>query len=133
MGTNRSLYTGLCQLTLRLRTRLFGTLVGADPYGNYYYVSKRKDWAGRQARWVMYKGEPDPTTVPAAWFGWLHHTCDAPLPSTIASGYLWFRPHVPNLTGTGAAYLPAGHELSRLGQRLSGPMPADPSVWRPTE
>ena len=133
MYENRSFYVGLCQLTLRLRTRLFGTLVGGDPFGNYYYVSKRKDWAGRQARWVVYAGDPEPTLVPPAWFGWLHHMCDAPLPSTIASGYLWFRPHRANLSGTQAAYLPAGHDLSRLGTRLAFAAHANPRLWRPTD
>lgn len=133
MKTNRSLYRAACQMALRIRSRLFGTLIGADAYGHYYYVSKRKDGNGRQERWVLYTGAPDPSGIPATWFGWLHHTCDAPLPSPVTSGYLWCKPHEPNQTGSQAASLPEGAELTRIGLGLSGSQPANPRVWQPSE
>lgn len=133
MYDHRSFYQSLCQLTLWVRTQLFARLVGADEYGNAYYASRRRDWAGREARWVIYAGEPEASKVPPSWFGWLHHMHDDPLPNTLASGYLWYRPYRPNLTGTMAAYLPAGHLLSRMGQRTTATPHTDFRVWQPTD
>lgn len=67
--------------TLRLLISLKGHFVGKDERGNLYYqegylFSKPNR---RPHRWVIYKGEADPTAIPAAWHGWLHFTHEAPL------------------------------------------------------
>ena len=82
-----------------LHTKLHGELVGEDAYGNVYYKSKRMRSGGRQERWVIYKGEPDASKVPAEWHAWLHHTTDAPIEAPTRE---WMKPHVANMTGTAA-------------------------------
>jgi len=106
-----------------LLTRFFGREVGQDEDGQRYFRSHFKDWAGRETRWVLYAGEPEASKVPPAWRAWLQHLCDAPpeqdakrlLPKGSSCGYVWLKPHVPNLTGSEAASLPSGHVLRRLG------------------
>lgn len=103
------------QIGTRLTIRLFGEQVGEDPLGNRYFRSRRSKEFGRESRWVLYKGEPEASLVPPDWFGWLHHTCDQPLPSDGESLYVWQKPHQPNLSATGAAPLPLGHPASAVG------------------
>lgn len=89
-------------------TRLFtsrkGVKVGEDSQGNVYYKEKN----GRR-RWVIYKNGPvEASRVPAEWHGWLHYTFDE-LPSEQAHvSKPWEKEHQPNLTGSQAAYMPAG-------------------------
>ena len=97
------------QLGTILMTRLFGVQVGQDAYGNRYFRSRREKDSGRESRWVLYKHEPEPSLVPPAWYGWLHHMCDEPLPNGGENLYVWQKPHQPNLSGTDAAPLPACH------------------------
>ncbi|MGE4351558.1 MAG: NADH-ubiquinone oxidoreductase subunit NDUFA12 family protein [Bdellovibrionales bacterium] len=92
-----------------LATRLTGVCVGQDSFGNRYYRSRRVRAGRREKRWVFYAGEPEASMVPPDWFGWLHHSCDQPLPNDPESRYVWLRPHQPNLSGTEAAPLPSGH------------------------
>ena len=66
-------------LSTWLYTQFFGTLVGMDEFGNNYYCSKRKTGGNRERRWVLFKGEPEASTVPPEWHAWLHHTIDRPL------------------------------------------------------
>jgi len=98
----------------RLLTWWSGELVGSDSFGNRYY--RRKGTAklikgggmeSRDRRWVIYRGEAEPSKVPAEWHGWLHHTCDTP-PDESAPRRPWQKPHLPNLTGTASAYRPPG-------------------------
>ena len=90
-----------------LHTKLHGEKVGEDAYGNVYYKSKRKRFAGREERWVVYTGEAEASKVPPEWHAWLHHTTDAPIDAPTRA---WQKPHLPNLTGTDKAYLPPGHD-----------------------
>jgi NADH:ubiquinone oxidoreductase subunit len=57
-----------------------GKFVGEDDFGNRYYAAKtiRDGDAGRQRRWVIYKGYAEPSKVPAEWHGWLHNTFKEP-------------------------------------------------------
>lgn len=107
-----------------LHTKLHGELVGEDAYGNVYYKSKRMRGT-RQERWVIYKGEPEASKVPAEWHVWLHHTTDAPLER---SARPWAKPHQPNLTGTAKAYMPPGAD-QRGGQRAKSA--DDYQAWTP--
>ena len=108
-----------------LHTKLHGELVGEDAYGNVYYKSKRMRSGGRQERWVIYKGEPDASKVPAEWHAWLHHTTDAPIEAPTRE---WMKPHVANMTGTAAAYMPPGAD-ARGGQRAKAA--DDYQAWKP--
>lgn len=90
-----------------LGTQLFtwrkGIRVGADDQGNIYY--KNKD-ASR--RWVIYNGEAEASRVSPDWHGWLHHTWPHPPTDKPLVHKEWEAPHQENLTGTAAAYAPAG-------------------------
>ena len=95
----------------RLYTLLRGKLVGTDEFGNRYYRGKGRSFLGREKRWVLYKGGIDASKVPAEWHAWLHHMVAEPLTEEAAKARPWQKEHAPNLTGTAAAYRPAGHEF----------------------
>lgn len=111
---------------MTIGTRLFtwarGELVGTDSFGNRYYREK----GGGKRRWVLYQGETEASRVPSEWHAWLHHTVNdlpheqPPVP--------WQKEHVPNLTGTAAAYRPPG-ALERGGHRAAATGDYEP--WRP--
>ncbi|MGH1330631.1 MAG: NADH:ubiquinone oxidoreductase subunit NDUFA12 [Paracoccaceae bacterium] len=90
-----------------LGTQLFtwrkGVRVGDDSLGNIYYKT-RDD----KRRWVIYNGEIEASRVNPDWHGWLHHTFDAPPTDAPLAHKDWEKPHQANLTGTAAAYAPAG-------------------------
>ena len=113
-------------------TRLFtifkGEFVGRDEFDNRYYREKHK-WAGRrERRWVLYKNKDEASSVPPSWHGWLHHIfAETPAEKPLAAKS-WEKPHLPNLTGTTAAYRPPGHILEG-GQRDRATGDYEP--WRP--
>ncbi len=90
-----------------LNTQLFtarnGVKVGEDAQGNVYY--KTKDGV---RRWVIFNGEAEASRVSPDWHGWLHHTWDEPPTEAPLVHKAWEKDHLPNLTGTVAAYAPAG-------------------------
>lgn len=112
-------------------TRREGEKVGEDEFGNVYYRSRngKIDPAlGHERRWVIFAGEAEASTVPPGWAGWLHHTTDV-APSQ--EGYKpreWQLPHVPNMTGTPAAYRPKG---STLGANARPAATGDYQPWSP--
>ena len=99
-----------------------GTKVGEDSLGNRYFASR--DGA---RRWVIYQGSNDASRVPPEWHGWLHHTHDD-LPDSLPPVRDWQAAPTPNLTGTAAAYRPAG-SLERGGRRA--PASGDYQAWTP--
>lgn len=109
-------------------TWLFGQYVGRDGGGNRYYRSHRFARYGRDRRWVLYKGEPEASQIPPEWHAFLHHLSHTPL-SPAKSGRPWQKEHVPNLTGTPAAYLPQGH-VFKGGHRA--PATGDYEPWYPS-
>ena len=109
-----------------LKTMVAGELVGTDKYGNRYYRGRGRSGYNRDRRWVVYKGRPEASKVPPEWHAWLHHLTDAPLDE--AQRHAWQQEHVPNLTGTRAAYRPPGSVL-RGGRRKRGTGDYEP--WTP--
>jgi NADH:ubiquinone oxidoreductase subunit len=107
-----------------------GSFVGEDDFGNKYYSAKtiRDGDAGRQRRWVVYKGYAEPSKVPAEWHGWLHHTFAEPPTKAPLKRRSWELDHIPNLTGTVDAYKPPG-SISRGGERAKAT--GDYQAWRP--
>ena len=99
-----------------------GKKVGEDSLGNRYFASK--DGA---RRWVIYHGSNDASRVPPEWHGWLHNTHDD-LPESLPPVRSWQIEPTPNLTGTAAAYRPAG-SLERGGKRASAS--GDYQAWTP--
>ena len=96
----------LSDASVRWMTLCSGTKVGEDQLGNVYYTGKPKRGLKRQRRWVLYKGAPDASSVPAEWHGWLHHQSDELPAATNPLRRTWQLPPQQNLTGTANAYVP---------------------------
>lgn len=108
-----------------LGTRIFtwrrGVKVGEDEQGNVYYRN-----FDDTKRWVIYAGEPLASNVPPAWHGWLHNTFEKTPEKQPLPHKAWEKPHQGNLTGTAAAYLPAGSM-----RRADTAERADYEAWQP--
>jgi NADH:ubiquinone oxidoreductase subunit len=112
----------------QLWTWRFGELVGEDEQGNRYYRTKGRKIdpsLGFERRWVVYNGYAEATRVPPSWHGWLHHTVDVAPTEEAYKPHQWEKPHIPNLTGTPAAYRPSGSTLA------SGRRPAATGDYQP--
>ncbi|KAK8941304.1 hypothetical protein KSP39_PZI010191 [Platanthera zijinensis] len=62
------------------------TLVGVDKAGNRYFTRK-EDTRGimKEKRWVIFKSEQDPTSIPVEWICWLNgQRKRAPTPEEMA-------------------------------------------------
>ena len=117
----------------RLYTWLRGKEVGRDQFGNRYFRDKggrrvHEDSLRTERRWVVYDGEVEASRVPADWHAWLHHTSDDIPPPGGLPKRPWQKEHVPNMTGTAAAYRPSGHTLAG-GVRAKGT--GDYEAWTP--
>ncbi|MFP4097334.1 MAG: NADH:ubiquinone oxidoreductase subunit NDUFA12 [Alphaproteobacteria bacterium] len=89
-----------------------GKRIGTDGYGNVYYQTSPRKGYKYARRWVMYKGAPEPSTVPPEWHGWLHHQTDTvPGQEGVSYRRSWQKPPIANMTGTNKAYRPPGHLL----------------------
>jgi NADH:ubiquinone oxidoreductase subunit len=114
-------------LSTRLYTKSNGRFIGEDTAGNRYYEDKKGlGPADRPRRWVIYNGEADASKVPPEWHGWLHYIVDEP-GNVAYQAKSWQKPHVPNLTGTPAAYRPTGSILNPTRRRPAAP---DYEPWR---
>jgi NADH:ubiquinone oxidoreductase subunit len=112
-------------------TWLHGEFVGTDEYGNRYYRTrgdKIDPGLGFERRWVIYNGYAEASTIPPPWFGWIHHTFDTPPPQATTQTRPWQKPHLPNLTGSAAAYRPPGSTLAS-GRRPKAT--GDYKAWTP--
>ena len=112
----------------RIYFGLAGKKVGRDGFATRYYRMRGRR-AGRDRRWVIYTGAPEATKVPPEWHAWLHHMVEEPPPPSGVREYPWEKEHVPNPTGTEAAYLPPGHVL-KGGRRSRATGDYEP--WRPS-
>ena len=115
----------------QLWTWRFGELVGQDAQGNTYYRTKGgkiDPTLGFERRWVVYNGYAEATKIPPSWHGWIHHTVDVAPTEENYVAREWEKPHVPNMTGTPAAYRPSGSTLAR-GRRPAAT--GDYQAWTP--
>ena len=99
----------------QLWTWRFGELVGEDEQGNRYYRTRGGEidpTLGFERRWVIYNGYAEASRIPPGWHGWIHHVVDEPPTQSNYKPREWEKPHQPNLTGTPAAYRPAGSTLA---------------------
>jgi NADH:ubiquinone oxidoreductase subunit len=90
-------------LGTQLHTWRKGERVGEDDAGNIFYQAD-----GGKRRWVIFNGEAEASRVSPDWHGWLHHTWNEPPTEKPLPRKAWEKPHQMNLTGTAAAYAPAG-------------------------
>jgi NADH:ubiquinone oxidoreductase subunit len=112
----------------QLWTWRFGEVVGTDEQGNIYYRTKGgkiDPTLGFERRWVVYNGLAEASRIPPSWHGWMHHTVDVPPTEDGYAPREWEKPHVPNMTGTPAAYRPSGSTLA------SGRRPAATGDYQP--
>lgn len=98
-----------------------GTIVGEDSQGNKYYEN-----ADKSRRWVIYNGIIDGSRIPADWHGWIHHTFDECPGTTPLVHKEWEKEHQKNVSGTDAAYHPAGSIFAP-----SSKSPRDYEAWQP--
>jgi NADH:ubiquinone oxidoreductase subunit len=108
-------------LGTQLYTSRNGLKVGEDDQGNIFYQTR-----DGKRRWVIFNGEAEASRVSPDWHGWLHHTWNDPPTTAPLPRKAWEQPHLPNMTGTAAAYAPAGS--------LRRPVPADRrdyDAWTP--
>jgi NADH:ubiquinone oxidoreductase subunit len=93
----------------------FGELVGQDEQGNRYFRTRGgviDPTLGFERRWVVYNGVAEATRIPPGWYGWMHHKVDTPPTEQAYAPREWEKAHLPNLTGTPAAYRPSGSTLA---------------------
>ncbi len=90
-------------LGTRFMTRFQGVKVGEDADGNRYFRNRADT-----RRWVIYATTPEASKIGADWHGWLHHTFDNNPAEMPLAHKGWEKPHHDNLTGSIAAYAPAG-------------------------
>ena len=100
-----------------------GRNVGEDALGNRYF----EDRDGKK-RWVIYNGPNDASRIPPEWHGWMHGTHDGDPESFLPPERKWEAEATPNLTGTNAAYRPAG-ALERGARRAAAT--GDYQAWSP--
>ena len=116
--------------SVRLATFFGGKRVGEDMFGNIYYTGKARKGYKRERRWVIYKAEPEASSVPPEWHGWLHHQTDALPPNQNPLRRKWQQPYIPNMTGTDLAYVPPGH-VKRGAERDAAT--GDYEAWTPQD
>jgi NADH:ubiquinone oxidoreductase subunit len=106
-----------------------GEYVGADSVGNRYYRAPSAiPRSIAERRWVIYNGYSEASSIPPGWHGWIHHKVDRPPSAHDTPDWDWQKPHLPNLTGTAAAYRPPG---SIVGRGEPVPPPREYQPWRP--
>ena len=100
-------------ISLFLYTIFRGNFVGKDQDGNKYYKSNISHGIKKEKRWVLYKGENDPTNIDPNWHAWLHHITENIPNAKKKKGHFWQKKISPNYTGTEKAYFPTGHILNK--------------------
>jgi len=100
-----------------------GQKVGEDEQGNVFYQTK-----DAKRRWVIFNGESEASRIDPNWHGWLHHTWDEPPTARPLTRKVWEMPHQENLTGTSAAYAPAGSL-----RRVAPVERRDYEAWQPEQ
>jgi NADH:ubiquinone oxidoreductase subunit len=97
--------------------RLCSKKVGADEFGNEYFQNKR----GK--RFVVYKGQAEPSKIPAEWHGWMHYSTNTPPINMDTHKFSWQKIHLPNLTGTKNSYSPRNSEVRKTNSQYE--------AWKP--
>ena len=123
-----SIFGSLTNIQMILHTWLHGRRVGMDTEGNTYYAGKPRKGTARERRWVLYKDAPEASNVPPEGHGWLHHQTNAVPGNDNPLRRPWQKPHVPNMTGTKARYLPP----SLKGEERAAAT-GDYTPWQPAE
>ncbi len=97
--------------------RLSSRKIGADEFGNEYFLNK----SGK--RFVVYKGLAEPSKVPMEWHGWLHYSTNIAPVKISTRKFSWQKIHLPNLTGTKNSHSPKNSSAKKTS--------AGYEAWRP--
>ncbi len=128
MGIFGKIFTWWDGATIGTSLGLVGSKrAGSDGLGNVYYTGKALP-DGRLRRYVIYSGANDASRVPPEWHGWLHHQHDIVPDASQLPPRRWEKEAKANLTGTAAAYRPAG-ALEKGGKRAAAT--GDYEAWTP--
>jgi NADH:ubiquinone oxidoreductase subunit len=128
MGILGKIFTWWDGATIGTSLGLMGAKrVGEDSLGNIYYTGKALP-DGRLRRSVIYVGANDASRVPPEWHAWLHHSIDDLPDESLPPVRRWEKEGRANLTGTSAAYRPAG-ALEKGGKRAAAT--GDYEAWSP--
>ena len=111
-------------LGTKLFTRRHGREIGRDEMGNIYFVHDKDP----RRRWVIYEGSNDASRTPPRWQSWLRGQIDDHPDKALPPARKFEKPGVPNLSGTGEGYRPAG-SLSRGAKRPAAT--GDYQAWTP--
>ena len=103
------------------------TKIGEDEFGNVYYEGGKSSY-GLPKRWVKYAGYAEASKIPPGWHGWMHHRTNVPPTQEDYKPREWEKPHLPNMTGTPAAYRPPG-SIAVAGERPR--VTGDYDAWTP--
>ena len=130
MGILGKIFTWWDGVTIGTSLGLRGTrTIGTDSLGNVYREGKPLP-DGRLRRYVVYAGANDASRVPPEWHGWLHHQIEGAPDASLPPVRRWEKEPKANLTGTTAAYRPAG-ALESGGKRAQAT--GDYEAWRPED
>ena len=128
MGVLGKIFTWWDGVTIETWVGQLGTRrIGTDALGNIYLEGKLLP-DGRRRRYVRYVGSNDASRVPPEWHGWLHHQYDAVPDASLPPPRRWEKEAKANMTGTRAAYRPAG-ALEAGGVRAAAT--GDYEAWSP--
>lgn len=99
-----------------------GEFVGSDQLGHKYYRAPARRGYRREQRWVLYpNANPNASSIPPEYHGWLHYQTDAfPVEGGLSYRKDWQTGHQPNVTGTTMAYQPE-----------RSPSASDYQAWNP--
>jgi len=132
MGLLRSIFTWWTGATIGARHQIAkgSVFVGEDETGNRYFetTDPKRDYDGRNRRFVIYNGYAEASKVSPDWHGWLRHTFEEPPTRAPLLRRAWEKDHVPNLTGTIFAWRPKG-SIARGGERAGAS--GDYAAWKP--
>jgi len=116
-------------LNTRFYTWRKGEYVGSDEAGNRYFRAKSAiPDSIAERRWVIYNGYSEASAVPPGWHGWIHHRVETPPSQEKYQPREWQKPHLPNPTGSTAAYRPPG---SIVGSARPAAAVPDYQAWKP--
>ncbi len=113
----------------KIKIRLCCNEIGIDEFGNTYFeenLSKEQ----KKRRFVIYKGETEPSKIPSSWHGWLHYSCNTPPINVNTYIHSWQKTHLPNLTGTIYQHCVSSSANKKGNRKKVG---SDYEAWNPRD
>lgn len=122
----------------KLFLKFYGAVfVFEDYYNNKYYeLTKKKDYFGKNMRYVIYAHSKNASFIPRICDEWLRYNLDNE--SLIESNKIfqnlsYIKPHKPNLSGTKFRHLPCSHPLMKKNKENESRWSKLYHEWRPND